>query len=151
MRNAGAAIVGLAVLAAVIGPCARAVRSVRTGTGAAARGAVASLVRARRARPRHPRARPVGRAHLAARRSSWSSVSASIGTVMGSLAGYYGGIVDEVISRVIDILLAFPGLLLAIALVAVLGPSLTNVVHCAVADRVGRIRAVVRAAGSAGA
>ncbi|HEY6614470.1 MAG TPA: ABC transporter permease, partial [Vicinamibacterales bacterium] len=56
------------------------------------------------------------------------SVSASIGAVMGSLAGYYGGIVDEAISRVIDILLAFPGLLLAIALVAVLGPSLTNVV-----------------------
>ena len=56
------------------------------------------------------------------------SVSASIGTVMGALAGYYGGIIDEAISRVIDILLAFPGLLLAIALVAVLGPSLTNVV-----------------------
>ena len=47
---------------------------------------------------------------------------------MGAFAGYYGGIVDEAISRVIDILLAFPGLLLAIALVAVLGPSLTNVV-----------------------
>jgi peptide/nickel transport system permease protein len=55
------------------------------------------------------------------------SVSASIGALMGSLAGYYGGVVDEVISRTIDILLAFPGLLLAIALVAVLGPSLTNV------------------------
>ena len=55
------------------------------------------------------------------------SVSASIGALMGSLAGYYGGIVDEVIGRVIDILLAFPGLLLAIALVAMLGPSLTNV------------------------
>jgi peptide/nickel transport system permease protein len=56
------------------------------------------------------------------------SVSALIGAVLGSLAGYYGGIVDEAISRLIDILLAFPGLLLAIALVAVLGPSLTNVV-----------------------
>ena len=56
------------------------------------------------------------------------SVSASIGAAMGALAGYYGGIIDEAISRVIDILLAFPGLLLAIALVAVLGPSLTNVV-----------------------
>ena len=55
------------------------------------------------------------------------SVSASIGAIMGALAGYYGGIVDEVIGRIIDILLAFPGLLLAIALVAVLGPSLTNV------------------------
>ena len=55
------------------------------------------------------------------------SVSASIGAIMGALAGYYGGIVDEVSGRIIDILLAFPGLLLAIALVAVLGPSLTNV------------------------
>jgi peptide/nickel transport system permease protein len=54
-------------------------------------------------------------------------VSASIGAVIGSIAGYYGGGVDEAISRVIDILLAFPGLLLAIAMVAVLGPSLTNV------------------------
>jgi peptide/nickel transport system permease protein len=56
------------------------------------------------------------------------SVSASIGAAVGSIAGYYGGAVDEAISRLIDILLAFPGLLLAIALVAVLGPSLTNVV-----------------------
>ena len=55
-------------------------------------------------------------------------VSSSIGILLGSLAGYLGGRIDEVISRVIDILLAFPGLLLAIALVAVLGPSLTNVV-----------------------
>ncbi len=55
-------------------------------------------------------------------------VSGSIGILLGSIAGYFGGRIDEVISRVIDILLAFPGLLLAIALVAVLGPSLVNVV-----------------------
>jgi len=55
-------------------------------------------------------------------------VSATVGIAMGAIAGYFGGRVDETISRVIDILLAFPGLLLAIALVAVLGPSLTNVV-----------------------
>src|SRR5215216_3468398 len=55
-------------------------------------------------------------------------VSATVGIVCGAIAGYFGGHVDEVISRVIDVLLAFPGLLLAIALVAVLGPSLTNVV-----------------------
>jgi peptide/nickel transport system permease protein len=56
------------------------------------------------------------------------SVSASIGTVAGAVAGYAGGYVDEAISRLMDVLLAFPGLLLAIALVAVLGPSLQNVV-----------------------
>ena len=55
-------------------------------------------------------------------------VSGTIGIAMGSVAGYFGGRVDEAISRLIDILLAFPGLLLAIALVAVLGPSLSNVV-----------------------
>jgi peptide/nickel transport system permease protein len=55
-------------------------------------------------------------------------VSSVIGITLGSIAGYFGGRVDEAISRVVDILLAFPGLLLAIALVAVLGPSLTNVV-----------------------
>jgi peptide/nickel transport system permease protein len=55
------------------------------------------------------------------------TVSASVGTALGALAGYFGGMTDEVISRVIDVLLAFPGLLLAIALVAVLGPSLSNV------------------------
>jgi peptide/nickel transport system permease protein len=55
------------------------------------------------------------------------SVSASVGTLLGAVAGYFGGLVDDVISRVTDILLAFPGLLLAIALVAVLGPSLGNV------------------------
>jgi peptide/nickel transport system permease protein len=55
-------------------------------------------------------------------------VSSTVGTLLGSIAGYFGGIVDEIISRVMDILLAFPGLLLAIAMVAVLGPSLTNVI-----------------------
>ena len=56
------------------------------------------------------------------------TVSSLIGMALGSIAGYFGGLVDDVISRAIDILMAFPGILLAIALVAVLGPSLTNVV-----------------------
>jgi len=55
-------------------------------------------------------------------------VSSIVGTLIGAAAGYFGGAVDEIISRAIDILLAFPGLLLAIAIVAVLGPSLVNVV-----------------------
>ncbi len=54
-------------------------------------------------------------------------VSALVGTMLGAVAGYFGGRIDDVVSRVIDTLLAFPGLLLAIALVAVLGPSLVNV------------------------
>ena len=54
------------------------------------------------------------------------SVSALVGTLLGAVAGYFGGWIDDVISRVVDMLMAFPGLLLAIALVAVLGPSLVN-------------------------
>ncbi len=50
-----------------------------------------------------------------------------IGILLGSLAGYFGGIVDEVIMRITDIFLAFPALILAMAIVAVLGPSLRSV------------------------
>jgi len=49
-----------------------------------------------------------------------------IGTVLGALAGYFGGWVDNLIMRVMDVLLAFPSLLLAIAIVTVLGPGLQN-------------------------
>jgi peptide/nickel transport system permease protein len=55
-------------------------------------------------------------------------VSAVIGCAVGSIAGYFGGGIDQAISRVMDVLMAFPGILLAIALVAVLGPNLVNVV-----------------------
>ena len=48
------------------------------------------------------------------------------GTILGMAAGYFGGRIDMVISRLLDVLLAFPGLLLAIVIVASLGPSLTN-------------------------
>jgi peptide/nickel transport system permease protein len=54
-------------------------------------------------------------------------ISTVVGTLLGAVAGYFGGPADEVISRLIDMLLAFPGLLLAIAIIAVLGPSLINV------------------------
>jgi peptide/nickel transport system permease protein len=56
------------------------------------------------------------------------SVSATTGLVIGSVAGYAGGWIDALVGRVMDVLLAFPGILLSIALVAVLGPSLTHVV-----------------------
>ncbi|WP_223068224.1 ABC transporter permease [Paenibacillus caui] len=52
--------------------------------------------------------------------------SVIFGTLLGILAGYYGKWLDMAISRLFDILLAFPGMLLAIAIVAVLGPSLQN-------------------------
>jgi peptide/nickel transport system permease protein len=49
-----------------------------------------------------------------------------IGSFLGIVAGYYGRIADAIISRIFDILLAFPSILLAIGIVAVLGPSLQN-------------------------
>lgn len=49
-----------------------------------------------------------------------------IGTLLGLAAGFYGKWVDVLISRIFDILLAFPSILLAIAIVAILGPSLSN-------------------------
>jgi peptide/nickel transport system permease protein len=56
------------------------------------------------------------------------AVSLAIGGLVGAVAGYAGGWLDDLLMRIVDVLLAFPGLLLAIAFTAVLGPSLRNVV-----------------------
>lgn len=55
-------------------------------------------------------------------------ISLIIGTFLGTMSGYYGGIVDQLFMRVVDIFQAFPGILLAISVTAVLGPSLNNVI-----------------------
>lgn len=55
-------------------------------------------------------------------------IGAVIGTVLGLLAGYYEGWWDRVILRICDVLFAFPGILLAIAVVAVLGSGIANVI-----------------------
>jgi len=52
--------------------------------------------------------------------------SGAVGIFLGLLAGYFGGPLDSVVMRLMDILLAFPAILLAIAIVAVRGPSLEN-------------------------
>src|SRR6185436_16813736 len=57
-----------------------------------------------------------------------TAASLAAGVVIGALAGWRGGWTDAALSRLIDVFLAFPGLLLAIALAAILGPSLENVV-----------------------
>ncbi|MGH2533437.1 MAG: nickel transporter permease [Thermomicrobiales bacterium] len=51
----------------------------------------------------------------------------AIGVVVGLIAGYFGGIIDDLLMRVVDVLLAFPSLVLALAIVGMLGPSLQNV------------------------
>jgi len=54
-------------------------------------------------------------------------ISLSIGTLMGSLAGYYGGKIDMFIMRIVDIFMSFPSLLFTIAIMVALGPGLYNV------------------------
>jgi peptide/nickel transport system permease protein len=56
------------------------------------------------------------------------AVSVSIGTAVGAVAGFAGGAADVLLMRVVDVLLAFPGLLLAIALAGALGPGTGNVI-----------------------
>jgi ABC-type dipeptide/oligopeptide/nickel transport system permease subunit len=53
-------------------------------------------------------------------------IAAVIGVALGLLAGFYGGRLDALIMRCVDLLLAFPGILLALAIVAILGASLLN-------------------------
>jgi peptide/nickel transport system permease protein len=56
------------------------------------------------------------------------TLSGAIGIIIGSLSGYFGGWTDQLLMRLVDILMAFPGILLAIAFTAVLGPGLDHVV-----------------------
>jgi peptide/nickel transport system permease protein len=49
-----------------------------------------------------------------------------VGALLGAIAGFWGGWIDNLIMRIMDVVLGFPALLLAIAIVAVLGPGLTN-------------------------
>ncbi|QRG70849.1 ABC transporter permease subunit [Brevibacillus choshinensis] len=56
------------------------------------------------------------------------AIGAAIGTVLGLIAGYYGKWMDGLITRFTDVLLAFPGILLAIAVIALLGPGITNII-----------------------
>lgn len=55
-------------------------------------------------------------------------VSLTVGTLIGTISGWLGGYVDLIIVRIMDVFLAFPGILLAIALSGILGPGIENVV-----------------------
>lgn len=68
-------------------------------------------------------------------------ISAGGGILMGSIAGFFGGMVDNVIMRLMDVLQAMPGILLAIAISAALGPGLTN---CVIALSIGSIPGYAR-------
>lgn len=64
-----------------------------------------------------------------------SLISISIGVVVGSIAGYFGGIIDEILMRITDMFLAFPRLILAMAFTSAFGPNLTNtIIAISIAD-----------------
>ena len=56
------------------------------------------------------------------------SVIFIVGTTLGLIAGFFGGIIDEIIMRISDIMVSFPGLVLAIAIAGLLGPNMINAV-----------------------
>ncbi len=72
-------------------------------------------------------------------------ISAIVGGAFGAIAGYYGGKLDNFIMRVMDVLLAIPGILLAISIVAALGPGLVNVMIAVGIGSVPQYARIVRA------
>ena len=73
------------------------------------------------------------------------SVSLVVGLTIGMLSGYYGGLLDEILMRIMDIIFAFPSLLLAIALIAVTGPNMRNIIFVVAIIRVPRFARILRA------
>ncbi len=56
------------------------------------------------------------------------AVAGTVGTILGLISGYYGGRVDDLIMRIVDTQTAFPGLLLALVIMAMIGPSARNII-----------------------
>lgn len=61
------------------------------------------------------------------------SCSTFLGTILGLISGYFGGFWDKLIMRVVDTLMAFPGILLTLALTSLLGPSVNNIIYAIIA------------------
>ena len=72
-------------------------------------------------------------------------LAASVGAVLGLIAGYYGGWLDKLIMRMIDILMALPSILLAIVVVSVLGPGFRNAIVAVAVVAIPSFTRIVRA------
>lgn len=70
-----------------------------------------------------------------------TAISAIAGTILGAVSGYYGKTIDNIIMRVVDVMLAIPSILLAISIAAALGPGLRNVM---IAISIGSIPSFAR-------
>ena len=73
-------------------------------------------------------------------------VGAALGTVLGLLAGYYGGIIETLVMRGSDVLFSFPDILLAIAIVAILGPGIINVLIAVMVFTIPSFARIMRSA-----
>ncbi|MFH1153034.1 MAG: ABC transporter permease subunit [Pseudomonadota bacterium] len=71
-------------------------------------------------------------------------ISGGIGSVIGAVAGYHGGAIDNGIMRVMDVILSFPSLVLAMALAAAMGPSLNNAIMAVAVVLIPKFARLVR-------
>ena len=74
------------------------------------------------------------------------AIATGVGTIIGVVSGYFGRLPDSVLMRLMDVLLAFPPILLAIVIVSILGPSLTNAMLAIGIVFIPQIARVVRSA-----
>jgi len=72
------------------------------------------------------------------------ALAMSTGTIIGALAGYYGGRADNVLMRIMDVFLAMPGTILAVAIVGALGPGIVNVLLAMSICRIPQFARIVR-------
>lgn len=73
-------------------------------------------------------------------------IGAALGTVLGLMAGYYGGVIEMLVMRGSDVLFSFPDILLAIAIVAILGPGIINVLIAVMVFTVPSFARIMRSA-----
>ena len=73
-------------------------------------------------------------------------IGAALGTVLGLLAGYYGGIIEMLVMRGSDVLFSFPDILLAIAIVSILGPGIINVLIAVMVFTIPSFARIMRSA-----
>lgn len=73
-------------------------------------------------------------------------IGAALGTVLGLLAGYYGGLIEMLVMRGSDVLFSFPDILLAIAIVAILGPGIINVLIAVMVFTIPSFARIMRSA-----
>ncbi|MEF3698759.1 ABC transporter permease [Desulfolutivibrio sp.] len=72
------------------------------------------------------------------------SVAGGVGALIGATSGYFGGKIDSVVMRVMDVILSFPSLVLALALAAALGPSLVNAIFATAFVMIPKFARMVR-------